>query len=421
MFTSRTHIDGNVAMFQVLFPVGDFYVLSMDGSLWHEVPPFGPPHIPPARTLVDANVAYFNGATAGFVWVLDTSGNLWLYQAPFGATPVTRTQIDGNVKAFAPVSPGSGSMWVLGTNGTLWLENPPFGTVPPPDRTQIDNNVTGFQTFGSNVLALDSGGNLWIEEPPFGSIPPKRTQVDGNVSFFGAGDSTNTVWVLGENGNLWLETGPFGSVPPSRVHIDGNVKLPSPIGQAGTPYSFTPFGPDASSEVMVLGSNGALWLESPPYGNVPPPNRFLIDLNVLAYAGYSTAEVAVLGTDKNLWVEAYQPQGTSGTGTGGAGTGGGSPNITIERVGSVGSVFQVNGTGFEKWNGQSILVNADPPFAGQQTLQQQVSISNGTFTIEVNTANVCGEAGPGASLHFYASLPGSVGAISNVVSGVPCP
>ena len=354
-----------------------------------------------------------------------------LYQSTvFGATPSKRTHYDGNVKAFKQVGPGSDSMWVLGTNGTLWLENPPFGTVPPPNRTQVDNDVIGFESFGSNVLVLGSDGNLWIEEPPFGNVPPKRTQVDGNVSSFAAGDSTNTIWVLGKDGNLWFETGPFGSVPPNRVHIDGNVKLPSPFGQTGTLGSFGAFGADTSSEIMVLGSNGALWLEAPPYGNVPPPNRFLIDENVLAWSTYGP-EAAVLGTDRKLWVENYQPQGTGtgGTGTGGTSTGGtGSefPNITVERVGKVGAVFQVRGTGFEQWNGQSIQVNADPPFAGQETLQQPASINSGTFSIEVNAAAVCGGAGPGASLHFYASLPtASVGeiskVISNVVSGIPCP
>jgi hypothetical protein len=426
MFTNRTEIDGNVAMFSVLRPKGEFYVLSVDGSLWHEVPPFGPPHIPPARTLVASNVAYFNGASAGFVWVLDTSKNLWLYQAAFGATPAKRTQVDGNVKAFAAVSPGSDSLWVLGTNGALWFEVPPFGTIPPT-RTKVDDDVLGFETFGPNILVLGSDGSLWIEEPPFGNIPPKRTKVDGNVSFFLGGDSTNTVWVLGKDGNLWFEKGPFGSVPPDRVHIDGNVMLPSPFGQVGIPYSFAPFGPDTSSEVMVLGSNRALWLEGPPFGSVPPPNRFLIDENVRAFSVYNSTEVAVLGTDGKLWVEFYQPQatGTGGTGPGGTGgtggTGGGSPAITVERVGSAGSVFQVRGTGFDQWNGRTVLVNADPPFAGQQTLQQSVSVSNGTFSVEVNVAGVCADAGPGASLNFYVSLPGLIGAISNVVSGIPCP
>ena len=35
--------------------------------------------------------------------------------------------------------------------------------------------------------------------------------------------SDTEVFVLGTNGNLWLEHGPFGNVPPSRQQVDGNV------------------------------------------------------------------------------------------------------------------------------------------------------------------------------------------------------
>jgi hypothetical protein len=37
----------------------------------------------------------------------------------------------------------------------------------------------------------------------------------------------NNILVLGSNGNLWLEHGPFGVAPPSRQQVDGNVRLPT--------------------------------------------------------------------------------------------------------------------------------------------------------------------------------------------------
>ena len=58
-------------------------------------------------------------------------------------------------------------------------------------------------------FVLDTGGNLWLQGETFAN------QVDGNVDFFAAfqGLSSNQVLVCGSDGNLWLEQGPFGQVP----------------------------------------------------------------------------------------------------------------------------------------------------------------------------------------------------------------
>jgi hypothetical protein len=37
--------------------------------------------------------------------------------------------------------------------------------------------------------------------------------------------SPDLAYVLGTDGNLWLETGPWGTVPPSRQQVDGNVSI----------------------------------------------------------------------------------------------------------------------------------------------------------------------------------------------------
>jgi len=72
------------------------------------------------------------------------------------------------------------------------------------------------------------------------------------------------VLVLGMDGKLWLEKPPFGNVPPARVQVDGNVKAFQGID---------------SQTVLVLGTDGNLWLEHAPFGNVPP-GRTQIDANV---------------------------------------------------------------------------------------------------------------------------------------------
>jgi len=312
MFSSRVQVDGNVTAFQTLED-GKFLSLGAGGTLWLELPPFG--NLPPNRTQIDGNVRYFIGAPdASTVWVLGKDGKLWVEEPPFGNMPPKRTQVDADVTAFEVLpgepgaAPGANRLLVLGADGKLWLEVPPFGTMPPANRTAIDGNVAMFAPFGSGFLILGADGNLWAEEPPFGSIPPKRTQIDGNVSAFQTTTSLSQVWVLGKDGNLWFETAPFGAVPPSRTQIDGNVMLPSPVGEPGARFTFAPLGVGLSGNILVLGSNGALWLEQPPFGrSVPPQNRLLIDQNVIEFSTDKGNQFAVLGNDNNLWVETVTP------------------------------------------------------------------------------------------------------------------
>jgi len=58
-----------------------------------------------------------------------------------------------------------------------------------------------------------------MEQPPFGNPPPQRVQVDATVFTFQALDNSHVV-VLGTDGKLWLEQGPFGKVPPRRLEIN---------------------------------------------------------------------------------------------------------------------------------------------------------------------------------------------------------
>jgi hypothetical protein len=101
--------------------------------------------------------------------------------------------------------------------------------------------------------------------------------------------SSTDVFVLGTDGNLWNETGPWGQVPPpSRMQVDGNVAA---------------FQALSLGEAYVLGTNGNLWHEMGPWGIVPPPIRQQVDGNVAAFQALSSTEAFVLGTDGNLWLE----------------------------------------------------------------------------------------------------------------------
>lgn len=111
-------------------------------------------------------------------------------------------------------------------------------------------------------------------------------------TFFGL--SATEVLVLGRDGNLWLESGPWGTVPPSRQQVDGNVAAFSPtVG---------------NDEIYVLGRDGNLWLESGPWGTVPPARK-QVDAGVVAFQPYDDHQVLVLGKDGNLWLESG-PWGT---------------------------------------------------------------------------------------------------------------
>jgi hypothetical protein len=100
-------------------------------------------------------------------------------------------------------------------------------------------------------------------------------------------DGFKSIFVLGTDGNLWLERPPFGKVPPARVQVDALV--------------FT-FQALSDQTVLVLGTDGNLWLEQTPFGKVPPA-RVQVDGSVQAFQGVDDQNVLVLGIDGNLWME----------------------------------------------------------------------------------------------------------------------
>jgi hypothetical protein len=100
-------------------------------------------------------------------------------------------------------------------------------------------------------------------------------------------DNYQHIFVLGTNGNLWLEQPPFGTAPPKRTLVDTTV--------------FT-FQALSDQTVLVLGTDGNLWLEQAPFGKVPPA-RVQIDATVQAFQALDAQNVLVLGIDGKLWLE----------------------------------------------------------------------------------------------------------------------
>ena len=88
--------------------------------------------------------------------------------------------------------------------------------------------------------------------------------------------------VLSTDGKLWLEGGPWGQVPPPRNQVDGNVAA---------------FQALSSTSVYVLGTNGNLSFLAGTGEQVQ------VDGNVAAFHALSATEAYVLGTDGNLWHE----------------------------------------------------------------------------------------------------------------------
>jgi hypothetical protein len=95
------------------------------------------------------------------------------------------------------------------------------------------------------------------------------------------------IFVLGTNGNLWLEQPPFGTAPPPRKPVDGNV------------FTFQALD---NETVLVLSTDGSLWLEHAPFGTVPP-KREQVDGSVQAFQALDERLVFVQGLDGKLWLE----------------------------------------------------------------------------------------------------------------------
>jgi hypothetical protein len=265
------------------------------------------------------NYNSFQAGSDAAVFFIDGNGNLQFMPLtpPTGFSSLEPITIDNFVFSFMvpffspPTANNLGSMLVYSREpATLSLQSPEDFNNDSAEQSYIpvDRDVsflpasfqTAFQTNLAAVFVLGLDGNLWREHPPFGQVPPKREQVDGNVVAFQALSDTD-VFVLGSDGNLWHEHAPFGQAPPKREPVDGNVALPLPVADGEIPV-LRSFQALSDTEVLVLHSDGNLWLEHGPFGQLHLPPR-QVDGNVIAFQALSDTDVFVLGRNGNLWHE----------------------------------------------------------------------------------------------------------------------
>jgi len=150
----------------------------------------------------------------------------------------------------------------------------------------------------AEIFYLDKNSDLWLQSESFG------THVDGNVDLYAAFQalSSNQVFVCGSDGNLWLERGPWGQVPlPNSSYPPGPSSRSEIDGNVAAFYAIDP------GTIFVLGSDGNLWMEW-AFGTIPP-GRTQVDGNVTEFQTISSSEVFVLGDNGNLWRE-FGPFGT---------------------------------------------------------------------------------------------------------------
>jgi hypothetical protein len=238
-------------------------------------------------------------------------------QPPFGNPPPKRVQVDSTVFTFQVLD--NSHVVVPGTDGNLWLEQGPFAAARTdrwqcagiPGNRYTENHCTrqgrhALEGAGSvrrrtaqapacgqlceavpsriqpgQYFVLGTDGNLWLEK---GSAS-NRQQVDSDVRSFRAVGVCAFFWVLGTDGHLWLEVSLFGTVPPQRFLIDSDVLAFQPLDY---------------NDVVVLRNDGTLWLNQGASG---VRTRTQIDANVIEFAASDTQNMLVLDSDRKLWWE----------------------------------------------------------------------------------------------------------------------
>lgn len=111
-------------------------------------------------------------------------------------------------------------------------------------------------------------------------------------------------FVLGTDGNLWLETGPWGNIGQviqQRQLVDQNVS--QIFAQVGGFRTWRPaFQPLSISELFAIHTDGSLWFEYQPVPNAAW-QRYPVDDDVSQIYALDSNTVYVLGSDGKLWLE----------------------------------------------------------------------------------------------------------------------
>lgn len=137
------------------------FVLSTDGSLWHEGGPWG--QVPPPRNQVDGNVLSFCALSGNEAYVEGTDSKLWHETGPWGHVPPPRQQVDASVWPNNNITINSYPN-ISGLNGTATLTVYESGAYSFSGGWSPSNALTGLASQDVNlVLTLrDSKGTLWV-------------------------------------------------------------------------------------------------------------------------------------------------------------------------------------------------------------------------------------------------------------------
>jgi hypothetical protein len=177
------------------------------------------------------------------------------------------------------VGPGGGSACTFTSGSGTLTYSVSMGTLA------VQNASTGCG--GSQPGTAETSNAIYGAITPASGIKLTQHMRVPALRSFKTVDNYQNIFVLGADGNLWLEQPPFGTAPPERVQVDSSVSTLQAL---------------SDQQVLVLGRDGKLWLEQAPFGKVPP-SRVQVDGSVQAFQGVGSQTVLVLGNDGNLWEE----------------------------------------------------------------------------------------------------------------------
>ena len=197
--------------------------------------------------------------------------------------------------------------------------------------------------------------------------------------------ATSAAYVLGTNGVLWLESPPFGNPPPSRTEVDSSVAAVSAVN---------------GSQAYVLGTNGVLWLESAPFG---PSYRTEVDSSVAAVSAVNGSQAYVVGTNGVLWLESA-PFG---------------PSYRTEVDSSVAAVSAVNGSQAYVLGTNGVLWLESAPFGPSYRTEVDSSVAavsavNGSQAYVLGTNGVLWLESAPFGPSYRTEVDSSVAAVSAV-------
>lgn len=244
-----------------------------------------------------ADIAIFNKTSTQFTITGSVDG---AWSSFFGPPPTTTVGPNQTIN-FGSCS--NGGVLPTGTGGTANF-SPSTGTIHWSAPWFVDNGglancsssidpPQGFFVFSiaGGIVSQGRGGpgGEWgcLNEFTITAIINEKS-----LRSFQSTSSNNADWisVLGADRNLWLERAPFGNVPPNRQLIDSNVLT---------------FQTLDNQTALVLGLDGRFWKERSPFG-VLAIDRTLIDQNVKSFQALDSETFLVLGSDGKLWLENSQ-------------------------------------------------------------------------------------------------------------------